>query len=430
VTGKNIEGARLFKIFTVVLPQNIAVLILMQALATQTFCQTLAPITRLEVEQKLVDASRSVDLRIADVEKSVVQKIETLEKTKAIELKSLEEKFELKKELLISVQKSIDWWIGFLSIFVALVGIAIPYFLTRKLSAEFQRQLEVAQNSISQIKGLEDNARTSAQNLASALETIGKPQALSSGRADLPSKETIDAANLVSQSKEASFAQKLMAKALSSYSAQKFDEAASSLMLYTQEMPTDALGWGRYGQALSKLADSATGEEQIKLRYQAIQKYALSNKFDPLFHGALHNWGYCLSKLADVTEGEKKIHLRREAMQKYQEAINLQPQKPENKYALSGVLLNLAHEDPKNRAEYLVRASILLESVAQIRGRRGYNDACLAAIEGDSSRFVSYAEEAAAHKDSPNREHIDTDRDLNSIRHTSDFLTWYAKRFS
>jgi tetratricopeptide (TPR) repeat protein len=191
----------------------------------------------------------------------------------------------------------------------------------------------------------------------------------------------------------------------------------------------DPLAHFNLASTLSLVANETNGPAKHEYRMRAVKSYRDAIALQPHFGPALNYLGSALGRLADETTGkEQKIQYLVEAVTAYRQSIALTPNDQHSYDGLSTALLNLLHEKPQEKEKILSDAEKVIERSTELRGRPNYNDACLAALKGESKQFVAIAERISQ-DDFPSKDHIDEDMDLDGIRDSVEFTDWYKKKF-
>jgi tetratricopeptide (TPR) repeat protein len=399
----------------------------------------------------------------------IAQKIELLDKVRAAETKALEDRIDVKKDLaevkgaiatnalavadvkkdvVNNAQQTVNWWLAWLAAFLAVFGIGVPLVLTRDLRAKHKAQIEeivhireridaahsAAQTAASNIDALHESAQVAKKEIDDAVATIRTaPTSLSSSDTNVTPTEratVATAAAMVAESKEAALADRLFARGVQTFNAGNYSAAAAHFAAVVAERSGDHVALTNWGFALGRLADAADGEEQRRLRLEAISKYEAALKIKPDMHLALNNWGIALNQLANAADGEEQRRLLLEAISKYEAALKI---KPDMHLALNNwgiALVHLAHrsESDDERGELLTQAEAVLQRHAVIVGHASYNLACVAAMRRDVGRFVEIAD-GLPDVELPDAKHLREDKDLHGIRETPEFQAWWTRKF-
>ena len=462
-----------------------------------------------------LSANAIAQAKLLDVEKKlddVSQRIELLDKVRAAENRALEDRIDLKKDLAdvksaiasnalvvaevkkdvaANGQKSIDWWFAGLAIFMAIFSVAIPIVFTWNLRANYRAQIDeiermrkqidathaATQFTASNIDALHQTAQEKTKEIDEALKTLhtSSPNEGPADRAAEPVERTAvtSAAVKVAESNEAKLADRVFAKGVQAYEERNYEAAAAYFAVVVVESPFDHIAFSRLGLALSRLADSAEGDERRRLRLEATRKYEEALKVKPNRHDTLNNWGVALSKLADSAEGDERRRLRLEATSKYETALKIKPDKAVTlknfgsalskladaaegderrrlrleavgKYEaalkvkpddddtldrLGGALSKLADvTEGEEQRSLLVEAEVALQRHKAIAGHASYNLACLIAKRGDVKRFIEIAD-ALPPAELPDASHLRIDKDLDVIRESTEFKAWWKRQF-
>ncbi len=189
----------------------------------------------------------------------------------------------------------------------------------------------------------------------------------------------------------------------------------------------DALyGWGI---ALSDQAKQKSGSDADALFVEAGEKYAAALAIKPDKHEALNSWGIVLSDQAKNKSGFEADALFAAADEKYAAALAI---KPDYHEALNnwGVALTYRTRLQRGNAfdEILNEAATKLNLAESISpGNSSYNLACVSALQEDSDGCHSWLNKAFEYGVLPNRSHLETDSDLDSVRTEPWFVEILAK---
>jgi len=109
------------------------------------------------------------------VEQRQNSKLEQLEQRQELRAKDLSSHFELVKDYIAVSQKQIDWWIAFLSVlmaFIGLVGIALPYVLTRNLRRDYEGTLKETREAAAEANRISKDIKNFAVQAQQDTEAI------------------------------------------------------------------------------------------------------------------------------------------------------------------------------------------------------------------------------------------------------------------
>ena len=173
-----------------------------------------------------------------------------------------------------------------------------------------------------------------------------------------------------------------------------------------------------WGNALSDQAKTKTGEDADRLFAQAGKKYAAALAIKPDMHEALFNWGATLSRQAKTKTGEEADRLFAQAGEKYAAALAIKPDIHEALYNWGNALSAQAKTKTGEEADRLfAQAGEKYGRGEEISpGACAYNQACLAALIGDEDGCRNWLERSKEAGTLPNRKHLLTDDDLESVR--------------
>ena len=244
-----------------------------------------------ETEKKLDELSQKVEL----LDRSTNVRFDALDKVRGTEIKALDDKLDVKnaladvkKDLATNAQKSIDWWFAGLAIFMAVFAVAVPIIFTWNLRAKHKSQIEEIERLKRQVETAYANTRAMVSNVntlrdqaqadADAIKALRSVslQGSAATASKLEDKQTSDAAAQVAESKEASLADRLFARAIQSYRAGHFGDAVTLFAAALAEHPGDHLALYNLGASLIKLAHAAnTPEDRQNFLARAEEKLQL-----------------------------------------------------------------------------------------------------------------------------------------------------------
>ncbi|MCE1253802.1 MAG: SIR2 family protein [Anaerolineae bacterium] len=137
------------------------------------------------------------------------------------------------------------------------------------------------------------------------------------------------------------------------------------------------------------------------------------------FHEALNNWGNALSEWAQTKSGSEAEELLRQACEKYESALSIKADKHEALNNWGVALSEWAQTKSGSEADELFRQSIdiFMKSEKLQEGRAAYNLACVSALMGRELDCQTWLEKSKQAGNLPSRQHIETDTDLDGVRH-------------
>jgi Plant specific mitochondrial import receptor subunit TOM20 len=193
-----------------------------------------------------------------------------------------------------------------------------------------------------------------------------------------------------------------------------------------------------WGVALGKEADEVA-KSDLKaaqtLWQQAGEKFELALKINPEESEALYNWGVGLGKIASIvakTDLKAAQSLWQQAGEKYALSLKINPEKYEAACNWGVDLSNEAEEVAKTD---LKAAQILREQAVRLLEKHtviapeaaAYNLACFFSRLERFNESLTQLETARLHDDLPS--HWLNDSDLENLRQTDEYKTWYKTHF-
>jgi len=197
-----------------------------------------------------------------------------------------------------------------------------------------------------------------------------------------------------------------------------FEQAYEKYAAALKITPDDHEILNSWGIALSDQAKTKQGEEADRLFEQACEKYEAALKIKPDKHEALNNWGLALQNQAKTKEGEEADRLFEQACEKYVAAVQIKPDLHEALSNWAAVLLHRVGLSEGEKALSLAREAKekALETERIKPGAGAYNAACACARLGEEEECLRWLEVALEHGTLPERSHLETDPDLDSVR--------------
>jgi tetratricopeptide (TPR) repeat protein len=177
--------------------------------------------------------------------------------------------------------------------------------------------------------------------------------------------------------------------------------------------------------ALSDQAKLKAGVEANRLLTLAAEKYGQALALKPDQQEELHNRAVGLAGQAKLKAGEGTDRLSALAELMYGQALTLKADIPGVLADLGIALLNTAKQKRGKDADRLWgRAEkILLSGEHRVPGQAAYSLACLHALRGNESKAHYWLMKSHRHGYLPDRQHLDWDPDLDSIRG----LPWFQE---
>ena len=159
------------------------------------------------------------------------------------------------------------------------------------------------------------------------------------------------------------------------------------------------------------LADLAKLKKDAELYQESFEKYAQAIAIKPDDHQTLNNWGVALMQLAGLKEDST---LYQESTEKYAQAIAIKPDDHQTLNNWGLALMALA--ELKSDSTYLVKAQEKFERAEKIDDKSVYNFACVFALLGNTDACKEKLLQCKKYKTLPDKAHILSDEDLDSVR--------------
>ena len=180
------------------------------------------------------------------------------------------------------------------------------------------------------------------------------------------------------------------------------------------------------GNALFHQAKTLTGAAQAECFKNASEKYAEAIRIKPDDHQAFYNWGTALSDQALTLTGKAQVECFKKVGEKYAEAIRI---KPDDHNAFFNWGAALSHEantvSGDARSQILGAALEKLKRAKKLDGRGNYNLACIHAQLGNDELALDELEACQSDETLPDKDHLDQDTDLDSLRDTPRFAALF-----
>lgn len=353
----------------------------------------------------------------------------------------------LTRETLEISQRSVDLWLGFLSLLLA----AATFFVWR-MRATIQQEWDKQKDQISaeHVAAIQDidrskevltrevkecliEARERIKELREELNharsmngDIGKihdeaAATLLSGKEN--TQDQIDEVISKNKAKSEQSAQSaLVAKAMELQQVEDWEAASNRWLALTDLSPRNANYWFNYAYALYKSIQLKKSENNVKKFNLVYDAYRQVTVLDPNSSVAFYSLGILLGERANSLKGVKQQICFKESVEMYYKASILKPDDVDMYYHCGTVLLEWARTLENDfRESTLLEAEKVLSKALKLAPDRTYNLACLKALQGDLEEARRFLEIAKAGGDLPDREHLRADLDLENLRE----LFWF-----
>lgn len=174
------------------------------------------------------------------------------------------------------------------------------------------------------------------------------------------------------------------------------EDKISEIVIEAEKLKNDDLNgsladlyynWGNY---LSDLAETKSGNEAVSLCRESFEKFKLAIDFKPDFQEALYNWGTSLGDLAKTKTGEEAASLYNQAFEKFKLAIDIKPDKHQPFYNWGTHLGYLAKTKTGEEAKSMYKEAFEIFDKAIDLSASSYNLACLYALKPDKKNALLY----------------------------------------
>ncbi|ROH93349.1 hypothetical protein ED208_02165 [Stagnimonas aquatica] len=232
--------------------------------------------------------------------------------------------------------KTIDWWLAYLAVFTAvigLVGLLIPFIIGRKE----RERLQVDLDEVRRMKGeIDSHLQGSRKNLdeSNALLAAQRPESKDSTSSPKSAAAVDKAVAEVKAAEAASPTDRLRAEALASKAEPEKAYALWHALLSLS--PGDAQAAFYCGYWAQSISEQDGRADASWWRQRGIAHYQRAVELDGRSHWALNNWGNALTAearaLAQAGDLPTARSLWQQAGQRYADALRIKPDKHEAAY--------------------------------------------------------------------------------------------------
>lgn len=250
----------------------------------------------------------------------------------------IEKDFSVLKEITSTSQRNIEWWISFLSIFLAVVGIGIPYLIGLKLRQEYRTAVQDAENAATESKGYlaeiaknrdrsqedSDEIRRKRRELLEEISIPLSKEETTSSDIKLPNAPVI--AEVLGDPNSPD-RDRLRAAALSFEQEEKWQDAATLWQALSFLEINNPDPFIRYATALERLAETVGNpEREAELLEIAISAATRALEINPAHAHALRNLAHYQYLLADYEKSsERKRDLLNRALSNFRSSVEFEP---------------------------------------------------------------------------------------------------------
>jgi tetratricopeptide (TPR) repeat protein len=193
----------------------------------------------------------------------------------------------------------------------------------------------------------------------------------------------------------------------------------------------DSMSWSytMLGIALSDQAGAKSGDEADKLWEAVGENYQQAIDIEPDRYEAPLNWGNALYSQALNKSGFEANELFEASSEKYQQALDIKPDFNLARRSWGGALLAQAKmKSDAEKAELIGKAIKALKPSDDFDTEiTSYNLACAYALLGDSKTTKHYLLAAKKTENLPDREHLESDNDMDLVRNRKWFKDMIAE---
>ena len=145
-------------------------------------------------------------------------------------------------------------------------------------------------------------------------------------------------------------------------------------------------------------------------------------------HEAWNNWGLALHAQAQRKEGLEAEELFKQASEKYAEAVRIKPGDAEklDNWGSTLVVWSRVVSDTMKENLLIKAKDVLLQAEQIEKGSGSYNLACVYSLLGHDAECLKWLETSKEAGRLPKREHLDNDKDMDSVREKQWFKDFLA----
>ncbi|KPN74017.1 MULTISPECIES: TPR end-of-group domain-containing protein [Neisseria] len=385
---------------------------------------------------------------------------------KELELKLQEKILATDQKVVENQQETINWWLSFIAIFAAIVGIAIPYMVSRRekekmlaestailnqakehsekaqtLAAQAKESASNAQAHLDEIQSFHSQAKESTNEIAKLSEQMKKYSSQAQDKESKQQKESIEAAKDLAEHNDIPLIEQLRAQAIllsdkadQSKIYQDYLQAFYAWQAVLQQDNQDGHANFNAGLQACFLYDKSNRDQQAYWFKESDEHYKKVLQVNPASDESAENMGTLFHKEASTLLQEKKIDEAKkqwEQAEKYYQyalAVNHKSYLTVKNWL---ILLLYKHlhlkTDELQQARYLIDK--FLNDYPQFENELAYINACLYALEGNTSEAIAQLRLARQENDLPEIANIKEGEVFNNIRNTPEFQAWFKEAF-
>ncbi|OSI14423.1 hypothetical protein [Neisseria dumasiana] len=348
----------------------------------------------------------------------------------------------LRMQVMNNEQQNLNWWMTFITIIfavagivIAAIGVAIPLLLYKKEKRQLEQSLEQAKEYVEKIKKHHDSAEKYTQGIAEMKQWNPKEQnqeAQTSSIAKAKQLSTNEDIPLIEQLRAQAIL--LSDKANQSQSHQDHLQAFYAWQAVLQQDNQDGQANFNAGLQACFLYDKSNRNQQVYWLKESLERYKKVLQINSASDESAENIGTLFYKEALTLLQEKKIDkakkLWEQAEKYYRYTLTVNPISYSTVKNWLIFLLNkhgLLKTDELQRARYLIDK--FLNDYPQFENELAYINACLHALEGNTSEAIAQLRSAQQENDLPEIAVIKESEFFNNIRHTPEFQAWFKEAF-
>lgn len=201
------------------------------------------------------------------------------------------------------------------------------------------------------------------------------------------------------------------------------------------------------GNALSREARALAQNKRFDEAWDkwdgAYKQYYEASRIQSDDYEIAYNWGLALSHeaqaLAYNNRFDKALDKWDEAYKQYNEALRIKPDFYQAAYNRINSLIHTYHARKQNQQDQAAQAKLVeaqnlaegfIQNYPQHAAELAYNLACVYALSGSSAdKVVEQLKLSASGGKLPSKNHIEQEKDLDSIRHSPAFQNWFKQTF-
>lgn len=380
-------------------------------------------------------------VRINELEKKVESQTQQCQNETDKKIADAETRMGIKKENIEYRSSWITIWLTVLGFLITVFGVVIPiggFFYGRSFLKEINQDLakqkietreslnqfindskermelleKEACSYIDKLKSYEADGKARSNQLQELLNKASNPNLTGEEKAESKAE-----AKAIANNKESSPYEKDMAKALSLYFENKYQESTDKYLEILHTYPSKI--------TLNTLADLyfkiAYNYNMLNELEKSIEYYQKTINFNKDHYLSYNNWGSNLSSLAKLHSGDDAINLYNEAIEKYNKTICIKPDlhMAYNNYAEALISIGNEKQTAEEKIPFYSQAAQICQKAIELGGSH-YNLACAyALLKKKKEAFMEL--EISIDKKDQTFEYVEKDPDWDQLREEPEY---------